>query len=193
MRIVVGITGATGVQYGVRLLEKLHAMLDVSTHLVMSRWAIETLRVETECSLSQVRALADEVSDNDAMSASISSGSFPVHATVILPCTVKTLSAIANGYDDTLIVRAADVALKESRRLVLCPRETPLNAIHLENMLKLARLGVHILPPMPSFYHRPQTVEELVDHFIGRVLDHLGLPNAYQRWNGQIEERDCHV
>lgn len=184
MQVVVGITGATGVRYGVRLLEVLRDTPGVSTHLVMSRWAAETLRLETDYDPAYVRGLADEVYSNDAMEAAISSGSHPVHAVVVLPCTVKTLSAIANGYGNTLIVRAADVALKESRRLILCPRETPLNAIHLENMLKLARLGVHIMPPMPSFYHRPQTIDEMVDHFIGRVLDHLDIRNEYKRWDG---------
>lgn len=190
MRIVVGITGATGVIYGIRIMEILHKLPDVCTHLIMSRWAIETLNAETNYSLSYVQGLASEVHDNNSLGESISSGSFPVDATVILPCTVKTLSAIANGYDDTLIARAADVALKEKRKLIICPRETPLSAIHLENMLKLARLGVHILPPMPSFYQRPQTVDEIVDHFIYRVLDHLGICHDYKRWLGYYDERN---
>ena len=143
-RIVVGISGATGAIYGIRLLELLRECSDAELHLVVSRWAEETIRLETDYTPEQVRALADVSYQADALGAAISSGSFRTMGMIILPCSMKTLSAIANGYDHDLLARAADVTLKEGRPLVLCPRETPLNAIHLENMLKLSRLGVRI-------------------------------------------------
>lgn len=183
MKIVVGITGATGVIYGIKLLEKLKNHPEVSAVLVMSEWAEKTIALETDYTAEYVRSLADEVCDNGNMAAEISSGSYKVDAAVIIPCTVKTLSAIANGYDAELIVRAADVALKEHRKLIICPRETPLNEIHLENMAKLARMGAYIVPPMPSFYHRPQTVDDIVEQFVCRVMELCGIEDAaYRRW-----------
>ena len=158
-RLVVGISGATGAIYGIRLLEHLRARGDVETHLVVSRWAEETIRLETEYTLEQVRGLADVSYGADDVAAAISSGSFRTAGMVVLPCSMKTVSAIANGYGHDLLTRAADVTLKERRPLVLSPRETPLSAIHLENMLKLSRMGVQIVPPMPSFYHRPKEIE----------------------------------
>lgn len=182
-RLIVALTGATGAIYGIRLLEALRPMAEVEVHLVVSRWAEETIRVETDYTPEQVRALADKSYDAHALGAAISSGSFPTVGMVILPCSMKTLSAIANGYDEDLVARAAGVTLKEGRLLVACPRETPLSAVHLENMLKLSRMGVRIAPPMPSFYHRPRTVEELVDYQVMRVLDQFGLDTAAgRRW-----------
>ncbi|KKK91166.1 hypothetical protein LCGC14_2715660, partial [marine sediment metagenome] len=170
MKLIIGITGSTGVIYGIRLLETLKK-LNVETHLIMSEWATKCLAMETEYSPDQVKSLANTVSDEHNMAASISSGTHKVDGMIVAPCSMKTLSSIANGYDETLVARAAAVTIKEGRRLVLMVRETPLTAINLENMLKLARLGVVILPPMPGFYTKPKTIEELVDHTVGKCLD----------------------
>jgi 4-hydroxy-3-polyprenylbenzoate decarboxylase len=185
-RLVVGITGATGTIYGIRLLQTLQGT-DVETHLVVSRWGARTLLHETPHSLAEVRALATRsYSDNDQGSA-LSSGSFLTMGMVIAPCSMKTLSAIAHGQDDDLIHRAADVVLKERRRLVLVVREAPLNEIHLENMLKLARMGVVITPPVPAFYNHPRSIDDLVDHTVARLLDlfDIHLEDA-ARWTGQM-------
>ena len=185
-RIVVALTGATGVVIGVRLMQVL-AEADAETHLIVSKWGQQTLEHETTLSLDTLRALATRVHPPGDMSSSISSGSFPVDAMVIAPCSMRTLAAVAQGYGDNLIHRVADVTLKERRPLIVVPRETPLNAIQLENMLKLARLGVCVLPPMPAFYNHPQTVEDVVDHIVGRILDQLGLPAAFaRRWAGEM-------
>jgi 4-hydroxy-3-polyprenylbenzoate decarboxylase len=184
-RLTIAISGATGVVYGVRLLEILRSVDDVETHLIMSRWAIKNIEIETSCSVREIKDLADCCYDNDDLGARISSGSFPMFGMVIVPCSMKTLSSVANGYADSLISRNADVALKERRRLVIVPRETPLNSIHLENMLNLSRMGVYIAPPMPSFYHVPKTIDDLVNHFCGRLLDLLDISgNLANRWNG---------
>jgi 4-hydroxy-3-polyprenylbenzoate decarboxylase len=177
-------TGATGVVIGIELLRALR-QLEVETHLVMSRWARATLSTETDLSLADVRALADHVHGPDDQAASISSGTFRTDGMVVVPCSMKTLAAIRGGYGDGLIARAADVTLKERRRLVLVPRETPLSEIHLENMLVLARMGVVILPPMPAFYLRPQSVADIVTILVSRVLDQFGweLPGT-RRWKG---------
>lgn len=183
MKIVVGITGATGVIYGIKLLKKLKTHPEVSTVLAMSEWAEKTIALETDYTAEYVRSLADEVCSNGNMAEGISGGSYKVDATVIIPCTVKTLSAIAHGYDAELIVRAADVALKEHRKLIICPHETPLNEIHFENMAKLARMGAYIVPPMPSFYHRPQNADDIVEQFACRVMELCGIKDAaYRRW-----------
>lgn len=183
-RIVVGMTGATGVVIGIELLRALR-QLNVETHLIMSRWARATLATETDLTVSDVRALADHVHGPDDQAATISSGTFRTDGMVVVPCSMKTLAAIRSGYGDGLIARAADVTLKERRRLVLVPRETPLNEIHLENMLVLARMGVVILPPVPAFYLRPQSVSDIVAILVSRVLDQFGweLPGTV-RWKG---------
>jgi len=184
MRIVVGITGATGVLYGVRLLRAL-GDLGVESHLVMSRWAEATILKETSFSLRQVRDLAFAVHGRDDMGAAISSGSFRHDGMVIVPCSMKTLSAVRHGHSDTLIARAADVSLKERRRLVLAVRETPLSEIHLENMLALSRMGAIVAPAVPAFYNEPQTIADLVDHSVGRILDLFGLElPELRRWAG---------
>ena len=158
-RLIVGMTGSTGAVFGIRLLEALqHA--EVESHLIISKWAQRTLEHETRHTVEQVRALATVVHSQGDMGASISPGSFITEGMVVIPCSVRTLGGIANGYGEHLVHRAADVILKERRRLVLVVRETPLSEIHLENMLKLARMGVVMLPPMPAFYNHPQTVEE---------------------------------
>jgi flavin prenyltransferase len=183
-RLIVALTGATGTSIGVRLLELLQDS-SIETHLVMSRWARRTLVQETPYGVEQVEALAASVYPPTDQGAPISSGSFLTIGMVIVPCSMRTLAAIAHGLGDNLIHRAADVILKERRRLVLAVRETPFSEIHLENMLKLARMGVVIAPPMPAFYSRPQSIDDLVTYSAARLLDqldiHLDVPN---RWTG---------
>ena len=185
-RLIVGITGATGVIYGVRLLERLRDA-GVETHLVMSRWGARTLLHETTYSRGQVEALAAEVYAPNDMGAAIASGSFPVDGMVIAPCSVRTLGAIAHGCGDGLVHRAADVTLKERRPLLLAIREAPFSAIHLENMLTLARMGAIIMPPIPAFYTHPRTLDDVVDHTVARMLDQFGInvPGA-SRWVGEM-------
>lgn len=184
MRLVVAMTGATGAIYGIRLLQVLQS-LKVETHLILSRWAEKTIEMETKWEVEAVRRLAPVSYREEDLGAAIASGSFIHQGMVIVPCSMKTLAAIAQGLALNLISRAADVTLKEGRKLILVPRETPLNAIHLENMLRLARLGAVILPPMPAFYHHPHTLEDMIDHLVGRILDQLGLGhNLYQPWGG---------
>jgi 4-hydroxy-3-polyprenylbenzoate decarboxylase len=185
MRLIVGMTGATGAVLGIRLLERLAALPEVETHLVLSRWARTTIELETGRRVRDVTGLADVVHGTADQGATISSGSFRTDGMVVVPCSMKTLAGIRAGYADDLIGRAADVVLKEHRPLVLVPRESPLSQIHLENMLGLARMGVRIVPPMPAFYHHPETVNDLVDHIVDRVLDQFDLPSpAAQRWEG---------
>jgi 4-hydroxy-3-polyprenylbenzoate decarboxylase len=186
MRVIVGITGATGTIYGVRLLERLRDA-GVETHLVISRWGARTLLHETPYSREQVEALASATYAASDMGAAISSGSFQTTGMIVVPCSAKTLAAIAHGYGDNLIHRAADVILKERRKLILAVRESPLSDIHLENMLKLSRMGAVIVPPMPAFYHHPLSVDDIVDHTVARLLDHVGVevPGA-QRWAGEM-------
>ncbi|MGW7080071.1 non-oxidative hydroxyarylic acid decarboxylases subunit B [Streptomyces sp. NPDC054866] len=190
MRLIVGMTGATGAAIGVRLLENLAQLPDVETHLVLSRWARTTIELETGLPVAEVSALADVTHHPDDQGATISSGSFRTDGMVIVPCSMKTLAGIRAGYAEGLVARAADVVLKERRRLVLVPRETPLSEIHLENMLALARQGVRMVPPMPAFYNHPQTVDDIVDHITARVLDQFDLPApAAKRWEGMRAAR----
>src|SRR5436190_8658954 len=181
-RLIVGMTGSTGAIFGVRFLEALkHA--DVESHLIISKWAQRTIEHETNYAIEQVRALASVVHSPGDMGATISSGSFLTDGMVVIPCSVRTLGGIAQGVGDHLVHRAADVMLKERRKLVLVVRETPLSLVHLENMTALTRAGAVILPASPSFYSRPATIEALLDTVIGRVLDQLGLPNRLMpRW-----------
>ncbi|ACV63815.1 3-octaprenyl-4-hydroxybenzoate carboxy-lyase [Desulfofarcimen acetoxidans DSM 771] len=184
MRIVVGITGASGAIYGIKLLQQLKNM-KIETHLILSKWARRTIELETEHTPDSLSQLADCCYEADDQAAPVSSGSFLHQGMVIVPCSMKTLSAVAHGYTDNLISRAADVTIKENRKLILVPRESPLSSIHLENMLKLASLGVTVMPPMPAFYHKPKTIEELVLHTIGRILDHLAIDHDIShRWTG---------
>lgn len=184
MRLVVALTGATGTVLGVRLLQTLSA-LDVETHLVLSRWARATLAQETEWSARDLGAMAAAAHRPDDQGAAIASGSFRADGMVVAPCSMKTLAGIRTGYSDGLIARAADVTLKERRTLVLVARETPLSAVHLENMLALTRMGAVVMPPVPAFYHRPHTLEDVVDHLVGRILDQFGLEMpAAPRWSG---------
>jgi len=188
-RLIVGMTGASGAPLGVRLLEWLAEMPDVQTHLVMSRWARDTIELETPFSAQEVGKLADVVYKPNDQAAAISSGSFRTDGMVIVPCSMKTVAAIRAGYADTLVARAADVTLKENRPLVLVPRETPLSEIHLENLLALAHKGIRIVPPMPAFYNNPAGIDDIIDHIVGRVLDQLDLPAPrLRRWNGPPEQ-----
>jgi polyprenyl P-hydroxybenzoate/phenylacrylic acid decarboxylase-like protein len=184
MRIVLAMTGASGVVYGIRLLDALRE-LGVETHLVLSRWAEVTMLKETGCSVREIASTASVVHSRDNQGASIASGSFRHDGMIIAPCSMKTLAAIRYGYTDNLIARAADVTLKERRRLVLLTRETPLNDIHLENMLALSRMGAIIAPPVPAFYSNPKTIDDVIDHTVGRVLDLFGLElSQLKRWHG---------
>jgi flavin prenyltransferase len=188
-RLVVGITGASGAIYGVRILERL-SELPVETHLVATRWARVTIEHETGRSWDEVRELADVVHAEGDQASSLSSGSFRTDGMVIAPCSVKTLGAIANGFAHNLVCRAADVTLKERRRLVLAVRETPLHSIHLRNMLTLSDLGVTIFPPTPAFYNKPESIDELVDQTALRILDQFGLDlPSPARWGG-LPDRD---
>jgi 4-hydroxy-3-polyprenylbenzoate decarboxylase len=186
MRLIVGITGATGVIYGVRLLERLRDA-GVETHLVISRWGARTLVHETPYSREEVEALAHTSYVSGDMGAAISSGSFQTAGMIVAPCSAKTLAAIAHGYGEGLIHRAADVVLKERRKLLLAVRESPLSDIHLENMLRLSRMGAVMLPPMPAFYGHPRSLSDIVDHTVERILDQFGveMPNA-ARWTGEM-------
>ena len=186
-RLIVGISGASGSIFGVRLLERLRD-LDVESHLVLSRWGARTLVHETDYSVEQVQRLATEVYASTDQGAAISSGSFVTMGMIVLPCSMKTLAEIAHGTGDSLIPRAADVVLKERRRLVLGVREAPFHEIHLENMLKLTKMGVIIAPPLPAFYHRPRSIADLVDHAVTRTLDLFGLhDDRTPRWDGLMD------
>jgi flavin prenyltransferase len=185
-RLIVGLTGATGAILGVRLLEALKDC-DVESHLVISRWAQRTIEHETPYTVKQVCALAAVYHNSANMAAEISSGSFITDGMVVIPCSMRTLSSIAHGYSEHLVHRAADVVLKERRRLVLVVRESPLSELHLENMLKLARMGVRIVPPMLAFYNRPKSINDIVDHIVARVLDQFDISAPFaKRWDGHM-------
>jgi flavin prenyltransferase len=183
-KVIVGITGATGTIFGVRLLQILEGT-GVETHLVMSKWAARTLIHETPYTAEEVQQMATQVYNTSDLGASLSSGSFLTRGMIIAPCSMKTLAGIASGLSDNLITRAADVILKERRPLVLMVREAPLSEIHLENMLKLSRMGVTILPPVPAFYNHPRTIDDIVNHVVQRALDQLGIHiDVVSRWDG---------
>ena len=185
-RLIVAITGATGVVYGVRLLEMLRET-DVEAHLVISPWGRRTLLHETAYTVDQVQRLAAVTYSANDQGAAISSGSFVTLGMAVVPCSMRTLAAVAHGLGDNLIHRAADVVVKERRKLLLAPREAPLSAIHIENMLKLSRLGVIICPPMPGFYQRPDTIDDLVNHSVVRMLDQFGIHlESSGRWGEAI-------
>lgn len=182
MRVVVGISGASGVIYGIRLLEELQKV-DVETHLIISKIAEDIIKHETSFSLDDVNNLADFVHNEDDLNAIVNSGSFKFDTAIIIPCSMKTLSAISNGYGDKVITRVADVTLKERRQLIVVPRETPLRTVHLENMTKLSREGAIILPAMPGFYHNPQTIDDQINFIIGKIFDIMNIENnLFTKW-----------
>ncbi|MDQ7030622.1 MAG: UbiX family flavin prenyltransferase [Ardenticatenia bacterium] len=184
-RLIVGISGASGVVYAIRLLEVLRDVPDIETHLVMSSAARETVVLETDYQVSEVEALADEVYRFKDIAASISSGSFKTMGMVVIPCSMKTLAGIAMSFSDNLLLRAADVVLKDHRRLVLVPRETPLHLGHLRLLVQVAEMGAIVMPPMPAFYHRPKTLDDIVNQTVNRVLDlfDIELPHdLFERW-----------
>ena len=182
MRLVVGMTGSSGIVYGIRMLEVLKRC-NVDVHLIMTEWAKKCLALETDFDLSHVKSLANSYSEDSNMAANVSSGTHKTDGMIIIPCSMKTLSSIANGYEETLVARAAGVTIKESRKLVIVPRETPLTSIHLENMLKLARIGIVILPAMPGFYNKPKNVDDLINHVVGKCLDQFNIEHdLFKRW-----------
>lgn len=185
-RLIIGITGATGTIFGVRLLQALEGG-GIETHLVMSKWATRTLIHETPYTVEEVQQMAARHYASGDQGAPISSGSFITRGMVVAPCSVRTLAAIAQGQGDNLVHRAADVILKERRKLVLVVREAPLNDIHLENMLKLSRMGVVIVPPVPAFYNHPRTIDDIVNHTVMRILDQFGIHvDVAARWDGRM-------
>lgn len=185
MRIIVGISGASGPQYGIRLLEVLRNYQEVETHLIISEAAKLTITLETNRKWEEVEALADYAYHAQDLAACIASGSFPVDAMVIAPCSVKTLSALAHSFTDNLLVRAGDVMLKERRRLIVLFRESPVHVGHLRLLTALAEMGGTIMLPAPAFYHHPQTIADLIDHTIGKILDQLGIAHQlFRRWEG---------
>lgn len=183
MRLIVGISGASGVIMGRRLLETLRASADAEIHLIVTEAAERTWALECDKPIRELYDLADVVYDNHDLAAAVASGSFRTDGMIILPCSMKTLAAVANGFAENLLLRAADVCLKEGRRLVLCPREMPLGRIHLRNLTLAAEAGAAIVPPMLTFYNRPTTVDEQIDHVIGKVLLQFGIvPDNFRAW-----------
>jgi 4-hydroxy-3-polyprenylbenzoate decarboxylase len=190
MRLIVGISGASGVIYGIRMLEVLKEHADVETHLVISNGGKLNISLETDWDVKDVEALADEVHSDQNLAATIASGSFKTAGMVIAPCSMKTLSGVVNSYADTLVVRAADVVLKENRPLVLMPRETPLHAGHCRLLHEAALMGITIAPPMPAFYNDPQSIDDLINHNVGRILDLFDIDNSIvKRWAGAQPKR----
>lgn len=189
-RLVVGLSGASGVIYGIRLLEVLRSVPEIETHLVMTNAAKQTIALETDRPVASVEALADHSYRPGDIASALSSGSFKTAGMAVVPCSMKTLSGIANSYADNLLVRAADVALKERRRLVLMVRETPLHLGHLRLMTRVAEMGAIVMPPVPAFYHRPRSIEDIVDQTVNRVLDALDVAlesDLFERWHGPSE------
>jgi 4-hydroxy-3-polyprenylbenzoate decarboxylase len=186
-RLIVGFSGATGVIYGIKLLDVLRSVDDIETHVIISNAAKRTIQLETDYKIEDVEALADKLYSFNDVAAAISSGSYQTMGMVVIPCAVKTLSGIANSYSDNLILRAADVVLKERRKLILTLRETPLHLGHLRLMVQVTEMGAVIVPPMPAFYHRPQTIDDIVNQTVNRVLDVLDIElpqDLFQRWQG---------
>ncbi len=193
MVLIVGITGASGVVYGIRLLEVLSEMKNVETHLVISEAAEITIKHETEFTQEYIQRLADYTYDTRDISAPISSGSFKTDGMIIAPCSVKTMSAISNSYNENLLIRSGDVTLKERRKLVLVVRESPLHLGHLRSMERLTEMGAVILPPVPAFYTRPESIHDIVDYTVGKILDIFDIDhNLFQRWSGRMPNTEMH-
>jgi flavin prenyltransferase len=189
MVLIIGITGATGVIYGIRLLEVLSSIKEVETHLVISESGETTIKYETGWNVEEVKKLADYNYDIKDVASRISSGSFIRDGMIIAPCTIKTMSALAYSYTDNLIIRAGDVTLKERQKLLLLVRETPLHLGHLRNMERLTEMGAIIMPPVPAFYHRPQSIQDIVDHTVGKMLDMFKIKHdLFHRWSGCTDE-----
>ena len=187
--LVVGITGASGAIYGIRLLEVLSSIKNVETHLIVSEAAEAIIKHETGRSIEDVKELASFSYDIRDIGAQIASGSFKTDGMIVAPCTVKTMSAIANSYSENLLIRVGDVTIKERRQLLLLVRETPLHIGHLRNMERLCEMGAIIMPPAPAFYHKPQTIQDIVDHTVGKVLDIFGIEHTlFQRWSGTAKQ-----
>ncbi len=185
LRFIVGISGASGAIYGIRLLEVLRQLGNIKTHLIISQAAKITIAHETGYSVSEVKALADHSEHNSDLAASVSSGSFRTDGMIIAPCSMKTLSGIVHSYSDNLLQRAADVVLKEGRKLILVPRESPLHTGHCKLLHEASQLGAIIAPPMPAFYNKPQTIDDIINHTVGRVIDLLGIDSGIvNRWRG---------
>jgi 4-hydroxy-3-polyprenylbenzoate decarboxylase len=192
-RIVIGISGASGVIYGVRMLELLKET-DFETHLIISESGRLNIEIETGYKPRDVEAMADFVYDHKDMAASLSSGSFLTEGMVVIPCTIKSLSGIAHSYNENLLVRAADVTLKEKRKLVLVVRETPLHIGHLRLMTLAAEMGAHLVPPVPSFYHQPETIEDIIDQTIGKIFDYFGIEHdLFRRWGAEKKDSKAHL
>ncbi len=186
MRLVVGISGSSGIIYGIRLLEVLSERKDIEVYLIITRAAELILREELSKSKESVVKLAEHFYEPDEMDAPIASGSFSIDGMVVVPCSMKTLAGISSGYSENLLLRVADVTIKENRPLIIVPRETPLSPIHLENMLKLSRIGVTVLPAIPAFYHKPSMVGDIVDYVIGKILDALNIEHSlFKRWKSR--------
>ncbi len=184
MKLIVGISGATGAIYGIRMLQTLKAF-QIESHLVLTDSAKRTIEMETIFSVKEVERLADYVHDNRDIGASVSSGSFKTDGMIIAPCAIKSLSALANSYNDSLLVRAADVVLKERRKLVVIPRETPLHLGHLKLLTAVAEMGAVILPPMPAYYHMPKTIDDIINQTVGKALDQFNVDHhLFKRWEG---------
>lgn len=191
-RLIVGISGASGVIHGIRLLEAVQKIDDVETHLIISTAGAQTIGLETDYTIDMVSALADVTYRFNDIAAAISSGSFKTHGMVIIPCSMKTLAGVANSFSDNLLLRAADVVLKDRRRLVIVPRETPLHLGHLRLMIEITQIGAILVPPMPAFYHRPETIDDLINQTVNRVLDilEIELPDdLFLRWAGGKDSR----
>jgi len=189
MVLIIGITGATGVIYGVRLLEVLSSINDIETHLIISEAGGITIRSEIDRKIEDIKKLASFSYDIGDIGARLASGSFQRDGMIIAPCTIKTMSALANSYTENLLTRAGDVTLKERKKLVLLVRETPLHLGHIRNMERLCEMGAIIMPPVPAFYHKPRTIQDIIDHTIGKTLDIFGIKhNLFQRWSGLISK-----
>lgn len=187
-RIIIGMSGASGAPLAIELLTQLKNIENIETHLVISRGAELTIAQETDMSLEEVRVLADVVYENHEIGAAVASGSFKTMGMIVIPCSMKTLAGIVSGYSDSLLLRAADVVLKEHRKLVLVPRETPFSQIHLRNLYEAGQAGAIVIPPMLTYYNHPKTVEDATRHIVGKILDQFDIEGeAYIRWNGMKE------
>ena len=189
MRLIIGISGASGVIYGIRLLEVLSSVNGIETHLIISEAAMVTMAIESCYRIAELNSMASYAYEINNLSASVASGSYPVDGMIVAPCSIKTLSAIANSYNDNLLVRAADVTLKERRKLVLIVRETPLHEGHLDLMLRVTRMGGVIMPPVPAFYHMPKTIDEIIYQTVGKALDQFSIDaHLFNRWGADSEK-----